>query len=126
MSLSFKRFCLIATTLLSGVLALAQTEAIKGSVVDSNNEPIIGAALVDVATKNGVVTDMDGQFSINVRSGADLEVSCLGYTTVTVKAQQGMRVVLQEDNEMLEQVVMGLYDPAQERPYRIHHRCLRG
>ncbi len=96
----------MVATLFCGVLALAQTETITGTVVDSNNEPIIGAALIDVATKNGVVTDMDGQFTINVSPGANLEVSCLGYTTVSVKAQQGMRIVMQEDNEMLEQVVM--------------------
>ena len=76
----------MVATLFCGVLALAQTETITGTVVDSNNEPIIGAALIDVATKNGVVTDMDGQFTINVSPGANLEVSCLGYTTVSVKA----------------------------------------
>lgn len=106
MSVSFKRFCIVVLTLFSCVLAMAQTVTIRGSVFNENGEPVTGAALIEVATNNGVVTDANGQFSINVRQGANLEVSCLGYTTVTVTAQQGMRVVLQEDNEMLDEVVM--------------------
>ena len=106
MSVSFKRICLMAVVLFSGILATAQTVTINGSVFDANGEPITGAAVIDVATKNGAVTDMDGKFALSARPGADLEVSCLGYTTASVKAQQGMRVILQEDNQLLDEVVM--------------------
>lgn len=57
--------------LFASLNAFAQN-AISGTVVSANNEPIIGAAIIDVASKDGVITDMDGKFTINTTAGATL------------------------------------------------------
>ena len=69
--------CLAVMMLFASLNAFAQN-AISGTVVSANNEPIIGAAIIDVASKDGVITDMDGKFTINTTAGATIEVSCLG------------------------------------------------
>ena len=97
--------CLAVMMLFASLNAFAQN-AISGTVVSANNEPIIGAAIIDVASKDGVITDMDGKFTINTTAGATLEVSCLGYETQTVKAAPGIRVVLAEAVNMMEETVL--------------------
>ncbi len=78
------------------VLNLQQSTAIKGSVVDENNEPIIGATVLAVDGKNtqGSVTDFDGNFSINVKPGQKIKITYIGYDEAIVVAKQGMRVQL--------------------------------
>ena len=102
------------TALLVCGSAYAQN-AIKGTVVDGAGEPVIGAAVMIPGTTTGTVTDVDGSFQINVTAGADLEVSCIGYTTQTVKAANGMKVVLAEDSTMLEETVVIGYGTARVR-----------
>lgn len=97
--------CLAVMMLFASLNSFAQN-AISGTVVSANNEPIIGAAIIDVASKDGVITDMDGKFTINTSTGATLEVSCLGYETQTVKAAPGIRVVLAEAVNMMEETVL--------------------
>ena len=60
MSFSFKKVCLTAAMLFACVLAFAQTVTIRGSVFNENGEPVTGAALIDVATRNGVITADNG------------------------------------------------------------------
>ena len=96
---------LTLTALLVCGSAYAQN-TIKGTVVDGAGEPVIGAAVMIPDTTTGTVTDVDGSFQINVAAGANLEVSCIGYTTQTVKAANGMKVVLAEDSTMLEETVV--------------------
>lgn len=87
--------------------AVSQTVAIKGTVVSSDGEPVIGAAVIQYDNpSNGVISDVSGAFSITVPSGALLSVSSIGYVSVDVPAQKGMIVVLQEDNELLDEVVV--------------------
>ena len=78
------------------VLNLQQSTAIKGSVVDENNEPIIGATILALGGKNtqGTVTDFDGNFSINVKPGQKIKITYIGYDEAIVVAKQGMRVQL--------------------------------
>lgn len=84
-----------------------QTLTVNGLVVDSNGEPIIGANVLEKGTTNGSLTDVDGKFTLNVRQGAILQISFIGYKTQEVKATSNMmRVVLAEDNEMLDEVVV--------------------
>ena len=87
---------------------MQQTGAVSGSVVDKNGEPIIGASVKIVGTSNGSVTDLDGNFKIaNAQRGATLEISYIGYITQRVKVTgQAVKVVLQEDNKALEEVVV--------------------
>ena len=77
-----------------------------GLVVDAAGEPIIGASVVEKGTTNGVVTDINGKFTLNVKQGAILRISFVGYQTLEVKATKDMKVLLKEDSEMLSEVVV--------------------
>lgn len=82
---------------------------IKGVVHDSGNQPIIGATVMEVgSSNNGTVTASDGSFSISVPKGASLNISYIGYKSITVRAVEGrtMDILLQEDSEMLNDVVV--------------------
>lgn len=81
---------------------------IKGTVKDTNGEPIIGATIVEKGTTNGTVTDFDGNFVLEASEGVSLEVSYIGYKTCGLKAEAGraLAVTLKEDTEVLEEVVV--------------------
>jgi len=86
--------------------AFAQTLTTKGKVVDPKGEPIIGASVIQQgSTTNGVVTDLDGTFSISVPASSMLEVSCIGYVTKVVAPSANLVVTLDEDNLFLEEAV---------------------
>ena len=80
--------------------------AVSGVVVDAQGQPVVGASVVEKGTMNGVITDFNGKFSISVKEGASLEISCIGYKTVTVAAASKLNVVLEEDSEMLSEAVV--------------------
>lgn len=91
----------------SAVFAQNQQITVKGVVVDDKNEAIIGATVLEDGTKNGTVTDFDGNFSIKTASNATLTISYVGYNTQKVKASaSALRIVLKEDTETLEEVVV--------------------
>lgn len=100
------RCCIAALMLFVSVASFAQKTNIGGTVVSATNEPIVGAAIIDLATKEGVVTDIDGKFTLNTTAGANLEVSCLGYETVKVQAKDGMTITLVEAVNMMEETVL--------------------
>ena len=83
------------------------TKKVTGTVTDSQG-PVIGASVVEKGTTNGVVTDFDGNFTMNVKPGAVLVVSYIGYTTQEVATgnQSTFNITLQEDNALLEEVVV--------------------
>ncbi len=83
-----------------------QTITATGLVVDAAGEPIIGASVVEKGTTNGIVTNIDGKFTLNVKPGTTLQVSFVGYTTQEVKATKTMKIVLKEDAELLDEVVV--------------------
>ncbi|WP_337650057.1 TonB-dependent receptor [Phocaeicola plebeius] len=87
---------------------LQNKKSVSGKVVDTNNEPIIGAAIVEKGTTNGTITDFDGNFILNVTNGAQLEVSYVGFQSQVIKAVYGknLDVILKEDAEMLDEVVV--------------------
>ena len=62
---------------------MAQTKTITGVVVDATGEPVIGASVLEVGTTNGTITDVDGNFTIQVPVGAKLDVSYIGYKNTT-------------------------------------------
>ena len=97
---------MIFSALWGGLEASAQNRAISGQVIDAGKQPVIGAAVMIPGTNTGATTDLDGKFSIQVAPGTQLEVSCIGYSTITVSAAEGMVITLQEDNEMLEETVV--------------------
>jgi TonB-linked SusC/RagA family outer membrane protein len=90
-----------------GVKEQMQSQTISGVVVDGKGEPVIGASVFEKGTGNGTVTNIDGRFSLDARRGATLVISYVGYQVQEVRAAGGsMRVVLQEDNELLDEVVV--------------------
>ena len=90
------------------VSAFAQS-TITGQVKDATGEPIIGASVLINGTSNGTVTDLDGNFSVNVQPGATLTISYIGFQKQQVAATNGMVITLQEDQaqQMNEVVVIG-------------------
>ena len=65
---------------LSSVIVLAQTQKVSGSVMDSKTgEALIGVSVLEVGTTNGIITDLDGNFTISVKQGAKLQLSYVGY-----------------------------------------------
>ncbi len=89
-----------------GINASQQIITVKGKVVDEFGEPVIGASLIEKGTNNGVATDIDGNFLIDVAQGAVLEVSSIGYKSIDVKAKSGpMQITLNTDTTVLDEVV---------------------
>ena len=98
-TLSLSMLCLVA---------FAQGRQISGTVIDGTGEPIIGANVLEVGTTNGVITDIDGNFKLNVQPNAKIQVSFIGYITqtVTVGSQSNIKVTLKEDAQALDEVVV--------------------
>lgn len=111
--LNGKLFSLCAVLLLLPSVIFAQDGKITGKVTDTSGEPLIGAAVVienDMST--GVITGLDGEFTITAGSGENsLMVSMIGYETTTVKAVQGQNItiIMKEDTYELEGVVFTGY-----------------
>lgn len=91
--------------LLISATTWAQSQKITGQVFDETGEAVIGASVVEAGTQNGAVTDMDGNFTIEVKNGAKIRISYLGYKTLEMKAAQGMKITLEEVQNMLNEVV---------------------
>ena len=99
----------LACLLLSLGTVLAQNQ-IKGSVISSEDgQPVVGATIKVVGTNNGTVTDANGQFSLSVRNGAALEVSYVGMTTKRVNAASNMKITLDADHQVLDEVMVVAY-----------------
>lgn len=102
----FRTISLALLLMLGSVVAFAQTTA-SGTVIDAaNGEPIIGASVLEIGTTNGTITDFDGNFTLNVKPGAKLSISYMGYKTQELAAAPKMAVKLGEDSELLDEVVV--------------------
>ena len=96
---------MVLMALFMSVTSFAQ--GVKGTVIDENGEPVIGATIVDkVNSQNAAITDFDGRFTINVNAGKTIVVSYIGYETQELEAKNGMTVRLQPDNKVLDEVVV--------------------
>ena len=100
--------CLLTMLGITSAYAQQQTKTLTGTVLDAKGELIVGASISERGTTNAVMTDVDGNFSITVREGATLNISFLGYKTQSyvVGAPNTVRIVLQEDSQVLEEVVV--------------------
>ena len=86
--------------------ASAQQITASGQILDAQKkEPLIGVSVQEKGTSNGAITDLDGNFTLNVKQNAILIFSYVGYKSQEVKAAQQMKITLQEDNEVLDEVV---------------------
>ncbi|MCL3853588.1 MULTISPECIES: TonB-dependent receptor [Parabacteroides] len=88
--------------------SVQQSNQVTGIVTDANGDPIIGANVIEKGTTNGIISDLDGKFTINVNPGAVLQVSYIGYITreIIVKDQSFLTVKLSEDTQALNEVVV--------------------
>ncbi len=101
------RLSILTLALLICQLTFAQQKiSVRGQVVDQSNEPIVGAVVKESGGTNGAVTDMDGNFSINVKGGATLSVSYVGFAPASLKPSAKMHIVLQENNKLLDEVLV--------------------
>lgn len=92
-------------------------KTITGTVFDEKGEPVIGANVVEKGTTNGTITDINGEFSIEVVSGSTLNVSYIGYLTkeVQVDNQNNIQISLSEDFQSLDEVVVVGYGVQKKR-----------
>ena len=81
-------------------------QKVSGTVLDATGEPLIGVSVLEAGTSNGVVTDFNGDFTLTVKQGAKLTFSYIGYLSQTLAATNGMKVTLEEDNKVLNEVVV--------------------
>ena len=87
---------------------MAQVKAISGLVTDVTGEPVIGASVVEVGTTNGVITDLNGKFSLKVAPNSQFLVSYIGYKQQTIKvgSESTYNIVLKEDAEVFQMVYL--------------------
>lgn len=112
------RICRTILTLILGLFlsvgAYAQSITVKGHVKDALGA-VIGASVVEKGNAtNGTITDLDGNFTLNVPKGSTLVVSFIGYKTQEVAAAPNVAITLQEDTEMLDEVVVIGYGVAKK------------
>ncbi|MDR1202116.1 MAG: TonB-dependent receptor [Tannerellaceae bacterium] len=90
---------------------------VTGTVTDERGDPIIGANIVEKGTTNGVITDMDGKFSLSVADNAALEITYIGYITqsMSIGNQSTLQIVLKEDLQALDEVVVVGYGSVKKR-----------
>ena len=102
---TMRRLAVSLLVLCASLAAFAQKVSVRGTVTDSRNEPIIGASVLEQGTSNGVATDLDCRFTIQVDRNATLRISYIGCKTRNVKAADNMKVVLEDEANMLDEVV---------------------
>ena len=92
-------------------MEVQQESKVSGTVTDEKGEPVIGASVVVVESKQGTITDIDGKFLVNVPKNGHLKVSYIGYETqeVAVKNGQLLKIVLKEESTALNEVVVAGY-----------------
>ncbi len=98
-------FCL---SLLIPLYSFAQTKTVQGVVLDDLKDPVIGASVLEKGTSNGTITNMDGEFTLDVAENATLVISYIGYQSreVSVSGQTRVNIVLSENTELLNEVVV--------------------
>lgn len=97
-------------------LSVMAQSAVTGSVIDVNQEPLIGVNVVEKGTTNGTITDFDGNFTIEVKEGAVLVFSYIGYLSQEVVAgNKKLEITLLEDSEMLDELVVVGYGSQSKR-----------
>jgi len=90
------------------IQTVMQAITVKGTVLDDNGEPVIGASVLMKGTTTGTITDIDGNFTLSNVNPGILVVSYIGYKTQEIQAKDGapVKIVLKEDSEVLEEVVV--------------------
>ena len=103
----FKKLCLLLILIVPSFV-YSQNITVRGAIMDANNEQLIGVNVIEKGTTNGTVTDIDGNFTLNVPSNAVLVISYVGFVSqeIPVAGQSSLKIVLREDSEILDEVVV--------------------
>ena len=101
----------LLTFLFTGTAFAQENRTIKGIVRDVTGEPLIGASVIQKGTNNGVITDVDGNFTLTVPADATLSIAYMGYATREInlakrKKQGDLKITLSEDTQQLKEVVV--------------------
>ena len=107
--LKHKRLLVLALFILMSLQCAMAQRMIKvnGKIIDEKQEPMIGVSVMEVGTTNGTVTDLDGKYNLNVKEGAVISYSYIGFVTQQKKAVSAlMDVTLKEDTKTLDEVVV--------------------
>ena len=113
--------CLFLLALLLGNISISAQNNITGTVTDTQGEPLTGASVLIKGTQQGVSTDIDGNFAIKVAQGKTLVVSYIGYITQEVPVNSShLDIVLKEDQQILDEVVVG-YGTMQRTGFAHNH-----
>lgn len=112
----FRSLGLLLLLCLIPLWSVAQNITVKGIVKDNFGEPVIGANVTEKGTTNGMITDLDGNFSLTVQKNATLVISYIGYITqeIAVKGNANLNITLKEDSKALEEVVVIGYGTARK------------
>ena len=90
-----------------GIAFAQKSVTMSGTVTDEPGEPMIGVSVLEKGTSNGVITDLDGKYTITVSEGATIAFSYIGYVTQEKKAMQGVvNIKLKEDSKTLDEVIV--------------------
>ena len=97
-----RKFITLSMCLLAALTVFAQAQKVTGSVVDAKTgEALIGVSILEEGTTNGIITDLDGNFTISVQEGAKLQLSYVGYQTQSVNAKKGDLGIIRLDPEAI-------------------------
>ena len=101
----------LLTFLFTGTAFAQENRTITGIVRDVTGEPLIGASVIQKGTNNGVITDVDGNFTLTVPADATLSIAYMGYATREInlakrKKQGDLKITLSEDTQQLKEVVV--------------------
>lgn len=107
-SIEVRRILSLCCALFCSLCLFAQSKEVTGKVTDMAGEPIIGANVLEKGTTNGVITDLDGNFSLTVSSSAVLQFSYIGYAPqeVSVAGKNIINVQMKEDAEVIDEVIV--------------------
>ena len=112
----FRPLGLLLLLCLIPLCSIAQNITVKGIVKDNLGESVIGANVTEKGTTYGMITDLDGNFSLTVQKNATLVISYIGYVTqeIAIKGNTNLNIILKEDSKALEEVVVIGYGTARK------------
>ena len=112
--LKLKSLFLLVMLCLVPIWAMAQSRTVKGVVKDAAGEPIIGASVLQKGSTNGIITDLDGNFTLQISGDPVLVVSYVGYVSqeIPTRGKSTLKIVMKEDSKALEEVVVIGYGTA--------------
>jgi TonB-linked SusC/RagA family outer membrane protein len=100
------RTIMLTWALLMSLSLCAQNYKASGTVTDDNNEPLVGATVKVEGASTGVITDLDGKFSVSCNSNSTLDISYIGFVSQKVKAGQNLKIVLTTDARTIDETIV--------------------